>query len=67
MKSGLMEYHTTMKELGWYNIKAVRKSKYFQRIKTVYKIKQSLQSWTSMKSSLFCTYHTIITAHTGIL
>ena len=27
MKPGLMEYHTTMKELGWYNIKAVRKIK----------------------------------------
>ena len=27
MKSGLMEHHTTMKELSWYNIKAVRKIK----------------------------------------
>ena len=27
MKPGLMEYHTTMKELGWYNIKAVRRTK----------------------------------------
>ena len=26
MKPGLMEYHTTMKELGWYNIKAVKKN-----------------------------------------